>query len=138
MASPRTLLEALIQKLPELLRRIEPEQMGLAGGGQDLSRWSSHNAACEEQVLVLSVRDLKMRFWEWLGRVQAGEAVEVTSHRSPSFRRSARRPHHRRGSWQQQKNPGRMVGHELITCRPPCAQGAAACTMEKAPMTVAP
>jgi len=38
--------------IPELLRRVEPEQMGLAVGGQDLSRWPSHNAACEEQVLA--------------------------------------------------------------------------------------
>ena len=38
--------------IPELLRRVEPEQMDLAVGAQDLSRWPSHNAACEEQVLV--------------------------------------------------------------------------------------
>ncbi|MCP9925848.1 BREX-1 system phosphatase PglZ type B [Synechococcus lacustris C3-12m-Tous] len=38
--------------IPELLRRVEPEQMGLAVGGQDLSRWPSHNAACEDQVLA--------------------------------------------------------------------------------------
>ena len=36
--------------IPELLRRIEPDQFGLAVGGQDLSRWPSHNAACEDQV----------------------------------------------------------------------------------------
>ena len=38
--------------IPELLRRVEPEQMDLAVGAQDLSRWPSHNAACEEQVLA--------------------------------------------------------------------------------------
>jgi hypothetical protein len=38
--------------IPDLLRRVEPEQMGLAVGGQDLSRWPSHNAACEDQVLA--------------------------------------------------------------------------------------
>jgi hypothetical protein len=38
--------------IPELLRRVEPQQMGLAVGGQDLSRWPSHNAACEDQVLA--------------------------------------------------------------------------------------
>jgi hypothetical protein len=38
--------------IPELLRRVEPDQMGLAVGGQDLSRWPSHNAACEDQVLA--------------------------------------------------------------------------------------
>jgi len=36
--------------IPELMRRVEPEQMGLAVGAQDLSRWPSHNAACEDQV----------------------------------------------------------------------------------------
>jgi hypothetical protein len=38
--------------IPDLLRRVEPEQMGLAVGAQDLSRWPSHNAACEDQVLA--------------------------------------------------------------------------------------
>jgi hypothetical protein len=38
--------------LPELLRRVEPAQMGLAVGAHDLSRWPSHNAACEDQVLT--------------------------------------------------------------------------------------
>ncbi|MFN6131947.1 MAG: BREX-1 system phosphatase PglZ type B, partial [Synechococcaceae cyanobacterium] len=38
--------------IPELLRRVEPKQMGLAVGVQDLSRWPSHNAACEDQVLT--------------------------------------------------------------------------------------
>jgi hypothetical protein len=38
--------------IPDLLRRAEPDQMGLAVGVQDLSRWPSHNAACEEQVLA--------------------------------------------------------------------------------------
>ena len=38
--------------IPELLRRVEPEQMGLALGGiQDLSRWPSHNDARELEVL---------------------------------------------------------------------------------------
>lgn len=37
--------------IPELLRRAEPDQMGLAVGDQDLSRWPSHNDACEEQVI---------------------------------------------------------------------------------------
>jgi hypothetical protein len=38
--------------IPVLLRRVEPKQMGLAVGAQDLSRWPSHNAACEDQVLT--------------------------------------------------------------------------------------
>ena len=37
--------------IPELLRRVEPEQMGLAVGGQDLSRWPSHNDIREQEVL---------------------------------------------------------------------------------------
>lgn len=38
--------------IPELLRRVEPKQMGLAlGGMQDLSRWPSHNEARELEVL---------------------------------------------------------------------------------------
>jgi hypothetical protein len=38
--------------LPELLRRVEPAQIGLTVGAHDLSRWPSHNAACEDQVLT--------------------------------------------------------------------------------------
>ena len=38
--------------IPELPRRVEPEQMDLAVGAQDLSRWPSHNATCEDQVLA--------------------------------------------------------------------------------------
>ena len=34
----------------------------------------------------VSVRDLKTHLSEWLGRVQAGEEVEVTSHRKPIAR----------------------------------------------------
>ena len=38
--------------IPELLRRVEPEQMGLAlGGMQDLSRWPSHNDNLELEVV---------------------------------------------------------------------------------------
>jgi hypothetical protein len=47
--------------IPALLRRVEPEQMGLAVGAQDLSRWPSHNAACEEQVLV-GLQGLAVKF----------------------------------------------------------------------------
>jgi len=35
------------------------------------------------------VRDLKTHLSEWLGRVQAGEVVEVTSHRRPIARLTA-------------------------------------------------
>ena len=34
----------------------------------------------------VSVRDLKTHLSEWLGRVQGGEVVEVTSHRKPIAR----------------------------------------------------
>ena len=37
----------------------------------------------------VSVRDLKSHLSEWLGRVQAGEEVEVTSHRKPIARITA-------------------------------------------------
>ena len=37
----------------------------------------------------VSVRDLKTHLSEWLGRVQAGEVVEVTSHRRPIARITA-------------------------------------------------
>lgn len=37
----------------------------------------------------VSVRDLKTHLSAWLGRVQAGEVVEVTSHRKPIARLTA-------------------------------------------------
>ena len=37
----------------------------------------------------VSVRDLKTHLSAWLGRVQAGEVVEVTSHRKPIARITA-------------------------------------------------
>ena len=40
----------------------------------------------------VSVRDLKTHLSEWLGRVQAGEVVEVTSHRRPIARITAVNP----------------------------------------------
>lgn len=40
----------------------------------------------------VSVRDLKTHLSEWLGRVQAGEEVEVTSHRKPIARITAVKP----------------------------------------------
>ena len=40
----------------------------------------------------VSVRDLKTHLSEWLARVQAGEVVEVTSHRKPIARITAVRP----------------------------------------------
>ncbi len=40
----------------------------------------------------VSVRDLKTHLSAWLGRVQAGEVVEVTSHRKPIARITAVNP----------------------------------------------
>ena len=40
----------------------------------------------------VSVRELKTHLSEWLGRVQAGEVVEVTSHRKPIARITAVKP----------------------------------------------
>jgi prevent-host-death family protein len=40
----------------------------------------------------VSVRDLKTHLSEWLARVQAGEEVEVTSHRKPIARITAVKP----------------------------------------------
>jgi len=45
-----------------------------------------------EAAAVVSVRDLKTHLSEWLGRVQAGEVVEVTSHRKPIARITAVNP----------------------------------------------
>ena len=48
-------------------------------------------AAIMSEVVAsqVSVRDLKTHLSEWLGRVQAGEVVEVTSHRKPIARITA-------------------------------------------------
>jgi prevent-host-death family protein len=40
----------------------------------------------------VSVRDLKTHLSAWLGRVQAGEVVEITSHRKPIARITAVKP----------------------------------------------
>lgn len=40
----------------------------------------------------VSVREIKTHLSEWLGRVQAGEVVEVTSHRKPIARITAAKP----------------------------------------------
>jgi prevent-host-death family protein len=65
--------------------------------------WQSHAnranvvsiaAAIMSEVVAsqVSVRDLKTHLSEWLGRVQAGEVVEVTSHRKPIARITAVKP----------------------------------------------
>lgn len=47
---------------------------------------SAESAVSEVVASQVSVRDLKTHLSEWLGRVQAGEEVEVTSHRKPIAR----------------------------------------------------
>ena len=50
------------------------------------------SAMSEVVANQVSVRDLKTHLSEWLGRVQAGEVVEVTSHRKPIARITAVKP----------------------------------------------
>jgi prevent-host-death family protein len=44
---------------------------------------NSGSGVSEVVASQVSVRDLKTHLSEWLGRVQGGEVVEVTSHRKP-------------------------------------------------------
>jgi len=53
---------------------------------------SAESAVSEVVASQVSVRDLKTHLSEWLGRVQAGEVVEVTSHRKPIARITAEKP----------------------------------------------
>ena len=48
--------------------------------------------ASEVVASQVSVRDLKTHLSEWLARAQAGEVVEVTSHRKPIARITAVKP----------------------------------------------
>jgi prevent-host-death family protein len=53
---------------------------------------SAELAISEVVASQVSVRDLKTHLSQWLGRVQAGEVVEVTSHRKPIARITAVKP----------------------------------------------
>jgi len=53
---------------------------------------SAESVVSEVVASQVSVRDLKTHLSEWLGRVQAGEEVEVTSHRKPIARITAVKP----------------------------------------------
>ncbi len=53
---------------------------------------SAESAMSEVVASQVSVRDLKTHLSEWLGRVQAGEVVEVTSRRKPIARITAVKP----------------------------------------------
>ena len=57
-------------------------------------KWSQMGGISVSEVVAsqVSVRDLKTHLSEWLGRVQAGEVVEVTSHRKPIARITAVNP----------------------------------------------
>ena len=53
---------------------------------------SVESVVSEVVASQVSVRDLKTHLSEWLGRVQSGEVVEVTSHRKPIARITAVKP----------------------------------------------
>ena len=53
---------------------------------------SAESAMSEVVASQVSVRDLKTHLSQWLGRVQAGDVVEVTSHRKPIARITAVKP----------------------------------------------
>jgi prevent-host-death family protein len=53
---------------------------------------SAESAMSEVVASQVSVRELKTHLSEWLGRVQAGEVVEITSHRKPIARITAVNP----------------------------------------------
>ena len=53
---------------------------------------SAESGMSEVVASQVSVRDLKTHLSQWLGRVQAGEVVEVTSHRKPIARITAVKP----------------------------------------------
>lgn len=53
---------------------------------------SAESVVSEVVASQVSVRDLKTHLSEWLGRVQSGEVVEVTSHRKPIARITAVTP----------------------------------------------
>ena len=50
---------------------------------------SAESGMADVVASQVSVRDLKTHLSEWLGRVQGGEVVEVTSHRKPIARLTA-------------------------------------------------
>ena len=52
----------------------------------------SETAMADVVASQVSVRDLKTHLSEWLARAQAGEVVEVTSHRKPIARITAVKP----------------------------------------------
>lgn len=53
---------------------------------------NSRSSMSEVVASQVSVRELKTHLSEWLARAQAGEVVEVTSHRKPIARITAIKP----------------------------------------------
>ena len=62
--------------------------------GKMVQRWWEEAKVVVNDVVTrqVSVRDLKTHLSEWLARAQAGEVVEVTSHRKPIARITAVKP----------------------------------------------
>ena len=73
----------LLTRMRKKVQRWWEEAKVVANLGSDVS---------DVVVCQVSVRDLKTHLSEWLARAQAGEVVEVTSHRKPIARITAVKP----------------------------------------------
>ncbi|WP_255440935.1 type II toxin-antitoxin system Phd/YefM family antitoxin [Synechococcus sp. HK01-R] len=79
--------------------RVIAQRRTVVGGRRGMSAEIRPNVVALAKSVVsevvasqVSVRDLKTHLSEWLSRVQAGEEVEVTSHRKPIARITAVKP----------------------------------------------
>ena len=73
----------LLTRMGKKVQRWWEEAKVVANVGSDVS---------DVVARQVSVRDLKTHLSEWLARAQAGEVVEVTSHRKPIARITAVKP----------------------------------------------
>ena len=73
----------LLTRMGKKVQRWWEEAKVVANVGSDVS---------DVVARQVSVRDLKTHLSEWLARAQAGEVVEVTSHRKPIARITALKP----------------------------------------------
>ena len=73
----------LLTRMRKKVQRWWEEAKVVANVGSDVS---------DVVARQVSVRDLKTHLSEWLARAQAGEVVEVTSHRKPIARITAVKP----------------------------------------------
>ena len=73
----------LLTRMGKKVQRWWEEAKVVANVGPDVS---------DVVARQVSVRDLKTHLSEWLARAQAGEVVEVTSHRKPIARITAVKP----------------------------------------------